>query len=68
MLDKVKSNPDVPTQAEKGLNSQRGGTRSISKDINTELQEQLHRRQYQQHQDGTEDSIRPVPEFDLLMD
>jgi hypothetical protein len=68
MLDKVKSNPDVPTQAEKGLNSQRGGTRSISKDINTELQEQLHRRQYQQQQDGTEDSIRPVPEFDLLMD
>jgi hypothetical protein len=68
MLDKAKSNPDVSTQAEKRLSSQRRGTRSISKDINTELQEQLHRRQYQQHQDGTEDSIRPVPEFDLLMD
>ena len=66
MLDKPQPNSDVSTQAAKCLSSQRRGT--ISKDINTELQEQLHRRQYQQQQDSTEDSIRPVPGFDLLMD
>jgi hypothetical protein len=68
MLDKPKSNSDVSTQSEKGLSSHRGGTRSNSKDINTELQEQLHRRQYQQQQDDTEDSIPPMPESGLLMD
>jgi hypothetical protein len=63
MLDKPKSNFDASTQAEKGQ-----GTRSISKIINTELQEQLHHRQYQQQQDDTEDSIRSMPESNLLMD
>ena len=66
MLDKPQPNSDVSTQAAKCLSSQRRGT--ISKDINTELQEQLHRRQYQQQQDDTEDSIRSMPESNLLID
>jgi hypothetical protein len=68
MLDKPKSTSNVSTPAEKGLSAQCRGTRYISKYINMELQEQLHRGQYQQQQDDTEDSIRQMPESNLLMD